>query len=72
MYNILLLSRNTPKHFAPPSAGCNFFKCVPPNLKSWIRPCLPLVIISMSTMFYTVHVLADVTVAVSFKCLVCG
>ena len=25
--------------FAPPSARCNFFKCTPPNLKSWIRPC---------------------------------
>ena len=25
------------KNFAPPSARCNFFKCAPPNLKSWIR-----------------------------------
>ena len=34
--------RNTPKIFAPPSARRNFFKCVPPNLKSWIRPCYML------------------------------
>ena len=27
-----------PKIFAPPSARRNFFKCAPPNLKSWIRP----------------------------------
>ena len=32
-------TRNTPKIFAPPSVRRNFFKCVPPNLKSWIRPC---------------------------------
>jgi hypothetical protein len=32
-------TRNTPKMFAPPSARHNFFKCTPPNLKSWIRPC---------------------------------
>jgi hypothetical protein len=32
-------TRNTPKIFAPPSARRNFFKCAPPNLKSWIRPC---------------------------------
>ena len=31
-------TRNTPTIFAPPSARRNFFKCVPPNLKSWIRP----------------------------------
>ena len=31
-------TRNTPKMFAPPSARRNFFKCAPPNLKSWIRP----------------------------------
>jgi hypothetical protein len=31
-------TRNTPKIFAPPSARCIFFKCAPPNLKSWIRP----------------------------------
>ena len=31
-------TRNTPKIFAPPSARRNFFKCAPPNLKSWIRP----------------------------------
>jgi hypothetical protein len=29
---------NTPKIFAPPSARRIFFKCAPPNLKSWIRP----------------------------------
>ena len=28
-----------PKIFAPPSDRRNFFKCAPPNLKSWIRPC---------------------------------
>ena len=33
-------TRNTPKIFAPPSARCIFFKCAPPNLKSWIRPCM--------------------------------
>jgi hypothetical protein len=32
-------TRNTPKLFAPPSARRNFFKCAPPNLKYWIRPC---------------------------------
>ena len=34
-------TRNTPKMFAPPFARRNFFKCAhPPNLKSWIRPCM--------------------------------
>jgi hypothetical protein len=34
-------TRNTPKMFAPPSARHNFFKCAsPPNLKSWICPCI--------------------------------
>jgi hypothetical protein len=33
--------RNTPTFFAPPSARRNFFKCAPPNLKSWIRPWTP-------------------------------
>jgi hypothetical protein len=33
-------TRNTPNIFAPPSARCNFFKCAPPNLKSWIHPCI--------------------------------
>jgi hypothetical protein len=28
-------TRNTPKFFALPSARRNFFKCTPPNLKSW-------------------------------------
>ena len=28
------------KNFALPSARRNFFKCDPPNLKSWIRPCI--------------------------------
>jgi hypothetical protein len=32
-------TRNIPKIFAPPSAWRNYFKCAPPNLKSWIRPC---------------------------------
>ena len=31
-------TRNTPKFFAPHSARRNFFKCAPPNLKSWIHP----------------------------------
>ena len=31
-------TRNTQTNFAPPSARRNFFKCAPPNLKSWIRP----------------------------------
>jgi hypothetical protein len=31
--------RNTPNILPPPSALRNFFKCTPPNLKSWIRPC---------------------------------
>jgi hypothetical protein len=31
---------NTPKVFAPPSTRHNFFTCAPPNLKSWIRPCI--------------------------------
>ena len=32
-----------PKIFAPPSARRNFLKCAPPpNLKFWIRPCIPL------------------------------
>ena len=31
--------RNAQTNFAPPSARRNFFKCAPPNLKSWIRPC---------------------------------
>ena len=35
----LFFTRNTPKIFTPPSARCNFFKCTPPNLKSWIHPC---------------------------------
>ena len=35
-------TRNTPNIFAPPSARRNFFKCTPPNLKSWIRPWYPL------------------------------
>jgi hypothetical protein len=35
---IVIFTRNTPQIFAPPSARRNFFKCAPPNLKSWIRP----------------------------------
>ena len=39
LVKIWFFTRNTPKIFAPPSAGCDFFKCAPPpNLKSWIRP----------------------------------
>ena len=33
-------TRNTPKIFAPLYARRNLFKCAPPNLKSWIRPCI--------------------------------
>ena len=29
--------------FVPPSAGRTFFKCAPPNLKSWIRPCIHII-----------------------------
>ena len=32
-------TRNTPKFYVPPSARRILFKCAPPNLKSWIRPC---------------------------------
>ena len=38
-------TRNSPTIFAPPSARRNFFKCAPPNLKSWIRPWLVLYIL---------------------------
>ena len=37
---IVIFTRNTPKFFAPPSARRNFFKCAPPSLKSWMRPCV--------------------------------
>ena len=38
-------TRNTPTFFAPPPPppplrSAQFFKCAPPNLKSWIRPCM--------------------------------
>ena len=33
-------SPNTPKIFAPRSTRRDYFKCSPPNLKSWIRPWL--------------------------------
>ena len=36
--NSWFFTRNTLKMFVPPSARRNFFKCAPPNLKSWIRP----------------------------------
>ena len=36
---VIFFTRYTPKFFAPPSARRNCFKCAPPNLKSWIRPC---------------------------------
>ena len=53
MYNILLLSRNTPNIFAPPSARRNFFKCAPPpNLKSWITTDVDL-------NMYIINVIAD-------------
>ena len=31
-------TRNTQTNFAPTSARRIFFKCIPPNLKSWNRP----------------------------------
>ena len=36
---IVIFHTKSPKNFAPPSARRNFCKCVPPNWKSWIRPC---------------------------------
>ena len=36
---IVIFHTKYPKKFAPPSARRNLFKCAPPNLKSWIRPC---------------------------------
>jgi hypothetical protein len=32
-------TRNIPNIFAPPFTRRNCFKCAPPYLKSWIRPC---------------------------------
>jgi hypothetical protein len=46
-------TRNIPKIFAPPSARRNFFKCAPPNLKSWIRPCYILYILYIFTITYS-------------------
>ena len=34
---IVIFHTKYPKLFAPPSARRNFFKCAPPNLKSWMR-----------------------------------
>ena len=35
---IVIFHTKYPKIFAPPFARRIFFKCAPPNLKSWIRP----------------------------------
>jgi hypothetical protein len=35
---IVIFHTKYPNIFMPPSARCNFFKCTPPNLKSWIHP----------------------------------
>jgi hypothetical protein len=45
-------TRNTQKYFAPPSARRNFFKCAPPNLKSWIRPCLLIMLVPVLSIQY--------------------
>ena len=37
-------TRNTHKISVPPFAWCNFFKCAPPNFKSWILPCIQICI----------------------------
>ena len=37
---ILIFHTKYPKKFAPPSTRRNFYNCTPPNLKSWIRPCM--------------------------------
>jgi hypothetical protein len=51
------LTRNTAKMFAPPSARRNFFKCAPPNLKSWIRPwCLCVILIDLIQFCYVFDV----------------
>ena len=42
-------TRNLPKFFLPPSARRNFFKCIPPNLKSWIRPCTMYILLKAGT-----------------------
>ena len=53
MYNILLLSRNTPKIIAPPSARCNFFKSTPPP--TWNPGSAPDIDLNM----YIITVIAD-------------
>ena len=46
------MTQNTPNIFAPPSARRNLFKCAPPpNLKSWIRPCIVLSMYMLSFIF---------------------
>jgi hypothetical protein len=52
MYNILLLSRNTPKIIAPPSARRNFFKFTPPT---WNPGSAPDIDLNM----YIINVIAD-------------
>ena len=44
---IVIFHTKYPKFFAPPSARRNFFKCDPLNLKSWIRPCRCLKILTL-------------------------
>ena len=52
MYNILLLSRNTPKIFAPPSARRNFFKSAP---LTWNPGSAPYIDLNM----YIINVIVD-------------
>jgi hypothetical protein len=40
-------TRNTPKHFAPPSARCNFFKCARPL--TWNPGSAPAVVVNPAT-----------------------
>ena len=37
---IVIFHTKYPNNFALPSTRRNIFKCAPPNLKSWIRPCI--------------------------------
>ena len=47
-------TRNTPTIFAPPSVRRNFLSA-PPNLKSWIRPCILFTSFVESVIIYTFH-----------------
>ena len=48
---IMIFHTKYPKNFAPPFARHNFFKCTPPNLKSWIRTCIILSLIQANQSF---------------------